>query len=146
VPHGETSRWPRRRPIAGASLLELRHQTQRSTLGLLIVPSLQALNFPPALRTAPGPFVDHAMVDRTLSELQVELFNRLRATRLYSRLKNATLEPSDCVPCGWRADVLGNFSVAEHNEASEIVRDLQRRFSSRTDPLNAQHTEPKSGG
>ena len=102
-----------------------------------------ALNFP-ALRTAPGPFVDHVMMDRTLSELQVELFNRLRATRLYLRLKNVALETSDNVPCGWRADVVGDFTVAEHNEANEIVRDLQRRFSLRADPLDAQHSEPKS--
>ena len=86
------------------------------------------------------------MVDRTLSELQVELFNRLRATRLYPRLKNVALEPSACAPCGWRAEVVGDFTVAEHSEASEIVRDLQRRFSLRADPLNAQHTEPKPSG
>jgi hypothetical protein len=80
------------------------------------------------------------MVDRSLSELQVELFNRLRATRLYPRLKNVALEPSDCAPCGWRAEVVGDFSDA----ANEIVRDLQRRFSLRTDPLNAQHTQAES--
>ena len=77
------------------------------------------------------------MVDRTLSELQVELFNRLRAMRLYPRLKNVALEPSDYAPCGWRAEVVGNFTVAEHNDANEIVRDLQRRFSVRSDPLGA---------
>ena len=86
------------------------------------------------------------MLHRTLTELHVELFNRLRTTSLYSRLKNVEMERSDALPCGWRADVVGEFTVAEHNEASEIVRDLQRRYSLRTDPLNAQHTEPKSRG
>jgi hypothetical protein len=78
--------------------------------------------------------------------LHVELFNRLRTTSLYSRLKKVEMERSDALPCGWRAEVVGEFTVAEHNEASEIVRDLQRRYSLRTDPLNAQHTEPKSRG
>ena len=86
------------------------------------------------------------MLHRTLTELHVELFNRLRTTSLYSRLKNVEMERSDALPCGWRAEVVGEFTVAEHNEASEIVRDLQRRYSLRTDPLNAQHTEPKSRG
>jgi hypothetical protein len=111
----------------------------------LCVPDIASPQLPGAAHGA-GPFVGHDMVDRTLSELQVELFNRLRATRLYPRLKNVALEPSDCAPCGWRAEVVGNFTVAEHDEASEIVGDLQRRFSLRTDPLNAQHTEPKSSG
>jgi hypothetical protein len=96
----------------------------------------------PVLST--GLFDAAAMPHRTISEGQVELFNRLRATHLYTRLKNVALEPSDCLPCGWRAEVVGDFSVAEHNEASEIVRDLQGRFALRTDPLNAQHIETKS--
>jgi hypothetical protein len=41
---------------------------------------LLALNFP-ALRTAPGLFVDHDMVDRTLSELQVDRSQRERFPR-----------------------------------------------------------------
>jgi hypothetical protein len=75
------------------------------------------------------------MADRTL--------NRLRATRLYARLKNVAVEPSDCAPCGWRAEVVGDFTGAEHNQANEIVRDLQRRFSLRKDPLHRQ-ASPKS--
>jgi hypothetical protein len=129
-------------PRAGAFLLELPHERHVSRRDFESQ-TLLALNVP-ALRTAPGLFVGRDMVDRTLSELQVELFNRLRATRLYPRLKNVALEPSDCAPCGWRAEVVGDFTVAEHNEATEIVRDLQRRFSLGTDPLNAQHIEPES--
>jgi hypothetical protein len=56
------------------------------------------------------------MAERTLGELHGELFNRLRATRFYMRLKNVALEPSDYSPCGWRAEVVGDFTVAEHNE------------------------------
>jgi hypothetical protein len=96
---------------------------------------LLALNFP-ALRTAPGLFVDHDMVDRTLSELQVEIFDRLRPTRMYARLRDVVVVPSDALPCGWRAEIRGNFTIVEHDLANEIVRDLQRRFSLRTDPLD----------
>ena len=77
------------------------------------------------------------MAERTLSELQVELFNRLRPT-FYARLKNVAVAPSDYLPCGWRAEVVGDFTVAEHSEAVEIARDLQRRFSLRSDPLKGQ--------
>ena len=89
-------------------------------------------------------FVGHDMPERTLSELQVELFDRLRSTRLYSRLKNVEVERSEALACGWRAEVAGDFTVAEHNEASEIVRDLQRRFSLRTDPLMRSTPNPSA--
>jgi hypothetical protein len=85
------------------------------------------------------------MRNRTLGELQVEIFNLLRTTPQYQRLIRVDVEPSDAFSCGWRAEVVGDFTVAEHNEASGIVRDLQRRYSLRTDPLNAQHTELRSG-
>ena len=75
------------------------------------------------------------MLKRTIGELQVELFNHLRMKQLYGRLTNVALEPSDAFSCGWRADVVGNFTVTEHNGANEIVRDLQRRFSLRSDPF-----------
>ena len=85
------------------------------------------------------------MRNRTLGELQVEIFNLLRTMPQYQRLIRVNVEPSDAFSCGWRAEIVGDFTVAEHNEASGIVRDLQRRYSLRTDPLNAQHTEPRSG-
>jgi len=56
------------------------------------------------------------MLKRTIGELQVELFNHLRMKQLYARLINVALERSDAFPCGWRADVVGDFTVTEHNE------------------------------
>jgi hypothetical protein len=84
----------------------------------------------------PGLFDITTMHRRTLIELQIEIFDRLRSTSLYPRLKNVQMERSEAFPCGWRAEVVGDFDVAEHNEAGEIVRDLQRRFSVRSDPLD----------
>ena len=94
------------------------------------------LNFP-ALFAVPELFDVATMPHRTLTELHVELFNRLRSTSLYSRLKNVEMERSKALPCGWRAEILGDFTVAEHNEVNEIVSDLQRRFSIRSDPLDS---------
>jgi hypothetical protein len=58
-----------------------------------------------------------------------------RSPIFYARLKNIAVAPSDCSPCRWQAEVVGDFTVAEHNEAVETARDLQRRFSLRSDPL-----------
>jgi hypothetical protein len=55
---------------------------------------------------------------------------------------SGSLAAPKALACGWRAEVVGDLTVAEHNEASETVRDLQRQFSLRTDPLKAQHTDP----
>ena len=73
------------------------------------------------------------MLKRTIGELQVELFNHLRMKQLYGRLINVVLEPSNAFSCGWRADVVGDFTVTEHHEANEIVRDLNADF--RFDPI-----------
>ena len=105
-------------------------------MGLLIVPSLQALfNFPGVAVQRRG-FLT-AMLKRTIGELQVELFNHLRTKRLYDRLINVALEPSDAFSSGWRAEVTGEFTVEEHDQVNEIVRDLQRRYSLAVDPLRA---------
>jgi hypothetical protein len=107
---------------------------------------LLALNFP-ALRTAPGLLTT---MQRTISELEVEIFNRLRQTRMYARLRDAVVVPSDALPSGWRAEIRGNFTIVEHDLANEIVRDLQRRYSLRRDPLDARpgsespHVNPAS--
>ena len=54
-----------------------------------------------------------AMRKRTLGELQVELFNLLRAMPQYQRLISVDVEPSDALPCGWRAEIVGDFTVAD---------------------------------
>ena len=82
------------------------------------------------------------MRHRTFSELQVEIFNLLRTMPQYQRLIRVYVEPSDAFSCGWRAEIVGDFTVAEHNGASGIVRDLQRRFSLRTDPLKRSSLNP----
>ena len=78
------------------------------------------------------------MKARTLSELQVELFNRLRALRLYPRLKSVLLEPSDDLTCGWRGEVKGDFTAAEEDEAHMIISDLQKRFSMKSESLESE--------
>jgi hypothetical protein len=81
------------------------------------------------------------MLRRTIGELQIELFNLLRTKRLYRRLKNVALESSDAHPCGWGADVIGDFTVEEHGQVNDIVRDLQRRYSLDVDPFRAPPRE-----
>ena len=86
-----------------------------------------------------------ATLKRTIGELQVELFNHLRTKRLYDQLINVALEPSDAFPSGWRAEVTGDFTVEEHGQVNEIVRDLQRRYSLVVDPLRAPPRKQTAG-
>jgi hypothetical protein len=81
------------------------------------------------------------MFNRTLSELQVKLFNQLRTTAFYARLKAVAVEPSSKLPCGWQADVAGDFTAEERDQVDEIVRDLQRRYSCAVDPLRTRPHE-----
>jgi hypothetical protein len=76
-----------------------------------------------------------AMRNRTLGELQVELFNLLRTTPQYQRLIRVDVEPSDAFPCGWRAEIVGDFTVDEHNAANDLVRELQRCYALVDNPL-----------
>jgi hypothetical protein len=75
------------------------------------------------------------MRKRTLGELQVELFNLLRTMPQYQCLISVDVEPSDALPCGWRAEIVGDFTVVEHNEANDLVRELQRCYSLVDEPL-----------
>jgi hypothetical protein len=75
------------------------------------------------------------MRKRTLRELQVELFNLLRTMPQNQRLISVEVVPSDALPCGWRAEIVGDFTVVEHNAANDLVRELQRYYVLVDDPL-----------
>jgi hypothetical protein len=64
----------------------------------------------------------------TLSELEVWLQDRLRAQPFNPRLKAVKVHPSQAAECGWFAEVVGDFAVAEHAAAAMIVSDLQQSF------------------
>ena len=85
------------------------------------------------------------MRKRTLGELQVELFNLLRTMPQYQRLISVDVEPSDAFPCGWRAEIVGDFTVGEHNAANDIVRELQRCYLLADDPLRTPQQRTASG-
>jgi len=85
------------------------------------------------------------MRHRTLGELQVELFNLLRTMPQYQRLMRVDLEPSDAFSCGWRAEIVGDFTVDEHNAANELVRELQRCYALVDDPLLVPQQRTASG-
>jgi hypothetical protein len=85
------------------------------------------------------------MSKRTLGELQVELFNLLRTMPQYQRLISVDVEPSDALPCGWRAEIVGDFTVAEHNAVNDLVRELQRCCSLVDDALQTPQQRTASG-
>ena len=85
------------------------------------------------------------MRKRTLGELQVELFNLLRTMPQYQRLISVDVEPSDAVACGWRAEIVGDFTVVEHNAANDLVRELQRCYSIVDDQLRPPQQRTASG-
>ncbi len=58
----------------------------------------------------------------TLSELEVWLQDRLRAQPFSPRLKGVRVHPSQAAECGWFAEVVGDFAVAEHAAAAMIVK------------------------
>jgi hypothetical protein len=48
----------------------------------------------------------------------------------YQRLISVDVQPSDALPCGWHAEIVGDFiTVVEHNAANDLVRELQRCYS-----------------
>jgi hypothetical protein len=85
------------------------------------------------------------MRKRTLEELQVELFNLLRTMPQYQRLISVDVEPSDTCPCGWRAEIVGDFTVVEHNAANDFVRELQRCYILVDDPHETPQQRTVSG-
>ena len=85
------------------------------------------------------------MRKRSLEELQVEVFNLLRTMPQYQRLVSVDLEPSDAFPCGWRAEIIGDFTVVEHNAANDLVRELQRCYVLVDDQLRTPEQKTASG-
>jgi hypothetical protein len=59
-----------------------------------------------------------------------------------SALLEVALEPSDAFPCGWRAEVVGDFTLGERNALKDVVREL--RYSLGADRLGppAIHSVP----
>jgi hypothetical protein len=85
------------------------------------------------------------MRKRTLGELQVELDDLLRTMPQYQRLISVEVVPSDAFPCGWRAEIVGDFTVDEHNAANELVRELQRCYALVDNPLLVPQQRTASG-
>ena len=60
------------------------------------------------------------------------------ACRTVCGLRNiCTTLPASCerARCGWRAEIVGDFTVLEHNAANDLVRELQRYYVLVDDPL-----------
>jgi len=85
------------------------------------------------------------MRKRTLGELQVELYDLLRIMPQYPRLISVDVVPSQVFACGWRAEIVGDFTVLEHNAANDLVRELQRCYVLVDDPRGTPKQRTASG-
>jgi hypothetical protein len=80
-----------------------------------------------------------------LTAMRKRSLGELRTMPQYQRLISVDVEPSDAFPCGWRAEIVGDFTVVEHNTANDLVRELQRCYTLVDDPLRTPQQRTASG-